>query len=92
MALSKRVQAPFLLPVFDAVVWKHMPITRLSHCHNFRSSRTASPASSRTASPAACPEPEANFGTPRSLVFQSMREEIRTDLSSPVKKIVDTLR
>ena len=69
MAVSRRVQTP-TLPVFEAVVSKHMPITNASHCHDFKRSRTATAA--------ACPDPETNFGTPRSLVFPSTREEIRT--------------
>src|ERR1043165_8365057 len=32
----------------------------------------------RTATSATCPDPETNFGTPRSLIFPSTREEIRT--------------
>src|SRR5688572_17314327 len=41
IAVSRRVQAPSTLPVFEAVVSKHIPITNLSHCHDFKRSRTA---------------------------------------------------
>src|SRR5688572_13376849 len=47
-----------------------MPIINVSHCHDFIWSRTATAA--------ACLDTEANFGTPRSLVFLLTREEIRT--------------
>src|SRR5688572_8239608 len=69
MAVSRRVQTP-TLPVFETVMSKRMPITNASHCHDFKRSRTATAA--------ACPDLETNFGTPRSLVFPSTREEMRT--------------
>ena len=69
MAVSRWLQTP-TLPVFEAVVSKHMAITNALHCHNFKRSRTATAA--------ACPDLETNSGTPRSLVFPSTREEIRT--------------
>jgi len=54
------------LPVSEAIVSKHMTITNASHYYNFKRSETA------------CPDPETNIGTRRSLVLLSTREEIRT--------------
>ena len=36
MAVSKSVHASLKLPLFEAVISKHMPMTTLSHCHDFK--------------------------------------------------------
>ena len=83
IADSRREHAPFILPVLQAVVSKHIPMMSFSDCHDCRSSKTTSAA--------ALPEPEVNFGTPRSFVLPSISEVIRTDsrstlwILSPVK-------
>jgi hypothetical protein len=61
---------PQSLPVFEAVVSKHMPMVNDSHFQDFSSVITASADT--------FPAPDVSFGTPHSLMLPSARDYIIT--------------